>query len=75
MNKKPDRKQHEKNLNFLCRNRGKIYIVSLVCKVCCDSLPHIRNEAGFRGIKKGMVNVDNYTNGVASIHLIHLCLT
>ena len=75
MNKEPDRKQHEKNLNFLCRNRGKIYIVSLVCKVCCDSLPHIRKEAGFRGIKKGMVNVDNYANGVASIHLIHLCLT
>ena len=75
MNKKPDRKQHEKNLNFLCRNRGKIYIVSLVCKVCYDSLPHIRNEAGFRRIKKGMVNVDNYANGVASIHLIHLCLT
>ena len=52
-----------------------MYIMSLVCKVCCDSLPHIRNEAGFRGIKKGMVNVDKYANGVASIHFIHLCLT
>ena len=75
MNKEPDRKQHKKNLSFLCRNRGKIYIVSLVCKVCCDSLPHITNEAGFRGIKKGMVNVDNYENGVAFIHLINFCLT
>ena len=68
-------KTTRKNLNFLCRNKGKTYIVSLVCKICCDSLPHIRNEAGFRGIKKGIVNVDNYANGVASIHFIHLCLT
>ena len=35
--------------------------MSLVCKVCCDSLPHIRNEARLTGIIKGMVNVDNYT--------------
>ena len=27
----------------------------LVCKICCDSLPHIRNEARLRGIKKEMV--------------------
>ena len=33
-----------------------------------DSLPHIRNEAKLRGIKKGKVNLDNYTDGVASIH-------
>ena len=32
-----------------------------------DSLPHIRNEAKLRGIKKGKVNLDNYTDGVASI--------
>ena len=52
-----------------------MYIVSLVCKVCCDSLPHIRNEAGFRGIKKEMINVNKYADGVASIHLTHLRLT
>ena len=40
-----------------------------VCKVCCDILPHIRNEARLRGIKNGMVNMDNYADGVASIHL------
>ena len=40
----------------------------LVCKVYC-SLPHIRNEARLRGIKKGMVNVDNYADGSAYIHL------
>ena len=34
----------------------------LVCKVCCDSLAHIRNEARLRGIRKGMVNVDNYAD-------------
>ena len=38
-------------------------------------LSHIRNETGFRGIKKRMVNVDNYANGVASIYLTHLRLT
>ena len=86
MDKEPDRKQHKKNLNkfSLQKQISKIYIISLVCKiyiislvrkVCCDSLPHIRNEAGFRGIKKGMVNVDNYENGVAFIHLINFCLT
>ena len=64
MDKEPDRKQHKKNLNkfSLQKQISKIYIISLVRKVCCDSLPHIRNEAGFRGIKKGMVNVDNYAN-------------
>ena len=41
----------------------------LVCKVCCDSLAHIRNEARLRGIRKGMVNVDNYADGAASIRL------
>ena len=71
---KMNKKTTQKHLNFLCRNRSKIYIISLICKVCCDSLPHIRNEAGFRGIKKGIVNVDNYANGVASIDLVHLCL-
>ena len=39
--------------------------MSLVCKVHCDSLAHIRNEGRFIGIKKGMVNADS----VASIHL------
>ena len=43
--------------------------MSLVYKVYYDSLPQIRNEARLRGIKKGMVNVDNYADGVASIHL------
>ena len=41
----------------------------LVCKVCWDSLPLIGNEARLREIKKGMVNVDNYADGVASFHL------
>ena len=43
--------------------------MSLVCKVCCDNLPHIRNEDRLRRIKNGMVNVDNYADGVVSIHL------
>ena len=43
--------------------------MSLVYKVYYDSLPQIRNEARLRGIKKGMVNVDNYADGVASIYL------
>ena len=43
--------------------------MSLVCKVYCQSLAHIRSEARLRGIKKGMVNVDNYADGVTSIHL------
>ena len=43
--------------------------MSLVRKVCCDSLPHIRNKDRLRRIKNGMVNVDNYADGVASIHL------
>ena len=37
-----------------------------MCKVC-DSLPHVRNEARLRGIKKGILNVDNYADGVTSI--------
>ena len=44
-------------------------MMSLVCKVCCDSLPHIRNKYRLRRIKNGMVNVDNYADGVVSIHL------
>ena len=48
------------------RNEDRL---SLVCKVCCDSIPHIRNEDRLRRIKNGMVNVDNYADGVASIHL------
>ena len=39
--------------------------MALVCKVCCDSLAHIRNEARLIGIQKGMVNVDNYADGAA----------
>ena len=30
---------------------------------------HIRNEARLRGIKKRLVNVENYADGVTSIHL------
>ena len=37
--------------------------------MCCDNLVYIRNEARLSGIEKGMVNVDNYGDGVASIHL------
>ena len=43
--------------------------MSLVYKVYYDSLPQIRNEARLRGMKKGMVNVDNYADGVASTYL------
>ena len=43
--------------------------MSLVCKVCCGSSAHIRNEARLRGIKMGLVNVDNYADGVTSTHL------
>ena len=43
--------------------------MSLVCKVCCDSLADIKNEGRLTGIKKEMVNVGNYAVGVASIHL------
>ena len=30
---------------------------------------HIRNEARLRGINKRLVNVENYADGVTSIHL------
>ena len=43
--------------------------MSLVCEICCDSSAHIRNEARLRGVKKGLLNVDNYADGVTSIHL------
>ena len=43
--------------------------MSLVCIVCCDNLVYTRNEARLSGIEKGMVNVDNYGDGVASITL------
>ena len=43
--------------------------MSLVCEVCCDSSAHTRNEARLRGMKKGLFNVDNYGDGVISIHL------
>ena len=42
--------------------------MSLVCKVCCDSSAHTRNEARLRGTKKGLVNVDNHADGVTSIY-------
>ena len=32
-------------------------------------IPHGRNEARLRGIKKATANVDKYADGVASIHL------
>ena len=55
--------------NFSAEADQQRYIMSLVYKVYYDSLPQIRNEARLRGIKKGMVNVDNYADGVASIYL------
>ena len=36
--------------------------MSLVCKVCSDSSAYIRNEARLKGIKKGMINVGNYSD-------------
>ena len=43
--------------------------MSLACEVCCTSA-HVRNEARLRGIKIGLVNVDNYADGLRSIHLV-----
>ena len=43
--------------------------MSLVCEVCCGSSVHVINEARLRGIKMGLVNVDNYADGVTSTHL------
>ena len=33
---------------------------------------HIRNEARLKGIKKGSVNVDDYIDGIASIHFANV---
>ena len=67
INKEPDRKHHKENLKFLCRSRlARVYYV--ISMQSHDSLPHIRNEAKLREIKKGKVNLDNYADGVASIH-------
>ena len=41
----------------------------LICKVCCHSLAHIRNEARLRAIRKG---IGNYADGVASIRLANV---
>lgn len=46
-------------------NKG-IYTMSLVCKVCCNSLTST-NEARLREIKKGSVNVNKYADGVVFI--------
>lgn len=35
-------------------------------------LSHISNEARLRGIKTGPVNLDNYADGVAYIHLANV---
>ena len=43
--------------------------MSLVRKACCDSSFHIRNEDRLRGVEKGLLNVENYADGVTSIHL------
>ena len=45
------------------------YVRSLECKVCCGTLPHIGNKGRLSGTKNEIVNVDNYADGVASIHL------
>ena len=46
--------------------------MSLLSKVCCNSLAHIRNEARLRRIKEGSLNVDNYADFVACIHLANV---
>ena len=46
--------------------------MSLVYKVCSNSLANTRNEASIRGIKKGSVYVDNYADSVAYIHLANM---
>ena len=52
--------------------QGYIFIISLVWKVCCNSLGNTRNEASIKGIKKGSVYRDNYEDGVAYIHLANM---
>ena len=54
--------------DFSAEKDEQEYIMSLVWKVCCDSLAHIRNDVRLRGIYKGSVIVNNYADGVASIH-------
>ena len=46
--------------------------MSLVCKVCCNNLAYIKNEARLRGIKKGSVNVDKYAGDVVCIQLANV---
>ena len=47
------------------------YIMSLGGKVCWL---HIRNEVRLRRLNNGSVNVDNYADNVASIHLTVVAL-
>ena len=54
---------------YLSAGKDKqVSIMSLVCKVCCNSLAHMRNKARLRGIKIGSVSVDNYADGIASFY-------
>ena len=80
MSEEPDKKQSKKltsktfkKCSFKEDSSAETHypgnIMSLVCEVCCGSSTHIRNEPRLRGIKKGLVNVDNYANGVIFIHL------
>ena len=46
--------------------------MSLLSKVCCNSLAHIRNEARLRRVKEGSLNVDNYADFAACIHLANV---
>ena len=46
--------------------------MSLVSKVCCSSLAHIRNEARLRRVKEESLNVDNYADFAACIHLANV---
>ena len=46
--------------------------MSLVSNVCCSSLAHMRNEARFRRVKEGSLNVDNYADFAACIHLANV---
>ena len=57
---------HSKNTSLQKQLNKGIYTMSLVCKVCCNSLTPT-NEARLREIKKGSVNVNKYADGVVFI--------
>ena len=64
--------RRQKQKQTLQKQMSKSYIMSLVSKVCCSSLAHIRNEARLRRVKEGSLNVDNYADFAACILLANV---